>query len=120
MIGSNNQFYDSAADITAGVTAVVRAIRKESPGTRVLLMSILPRGNRLPNRGNDKSIAVDKAIAKLADGKAVWFIDIYDRYLADGQLRKELFIDDSHLTAKGYAIWADAITPQLKRLVGAI
>lgn len=119
LIGSNNTFYDSAEDITAGITAVVRAIRTESPDTRVLLMSILPRGNQLPNPRNDKSIAVNKAIAKLADGKTVWFIDIYAKYLEDGQLRKDLFIDDSHLTAKGFAIWADAIAPQLKELVGA-
>ncbi|MBY0526293.1 MAG: hypothetical protein K2R98_23065 [Gemmataceae bacterium] len=117
MIGTNNQWYDPAEDIPEGVAEVVRAIRKESPNTRVLLMSILPRGNKLPNPNNDKSIAVNRAIAKLADGKSVWFIDIYDKYLKDGQLNKDLFHDDTHLTAKGYQIWADAITPRLTELV---
>jgi len=119
MIGTNNQFYNSATDITEGVTEVVRAIRKESPDTRILLMSILPRGKTLPNPRNDKIIAVNKEIAKLADDKTIWFIDIYPQYLKDGQLSKELFIDDTHLSAKGYEVWADAITPRLKELVGA-
>jgi lysophospholipase L1-like esterase len=118
MIGTNNQFYDPAEDIIEGVTAVIDAIRQQSPGTKVLLMSILPRGNKLPNERNDKSIAVNRAIARLADRKSVWFIDIYDKYLEDGQLRKGLFIDDTHLSAKGYRVWADAITPRLKDFVG--
>jgi lysophospholipase L1-like esterase len=117
MIGTNNQFYDPADAITEGVTEVVQAIRKESPKTRVLLMSILPRGKKLPNPLNDKTIAVNKEIAKLADAKTIWFINIYAKYLEGGQPRKELFIDDTHLSAKGYEVWADAITPLLKELV---
>lgn len=43
MIGTNNTGSDSAEQIAAGVTAIVKEIHKQSPNTKVLLLAIFPR-----------------------------------------------------------------------------
>ena len=37
---------------------------------------------------------------------------------ADGSLSKEIMPDALHLSEKGYEIWAQAIEPKLKELLG--
>ena len=57
-------------------------------------------------------------IAKLDDGKHVFFLDIGAKFLeSDGSLSKEIMPDFLHLSEKGYQIWADAISPKLAELM---
>lgn len=120
MIGTNNSGSDTAVDIAEGVTEIVKTIRKKSPDTKVLLLAVFPRGKEIPNTQNDKLIEVNKTLAKLDDGgKTVRFLDIGPKFLgADKQLPKEIMPDFLHLSPKGYEIWAEAITPVLKEMVG--
>jgi lysophospholipase L1-like esterase len=119
MIGTNNSGSDPAADITEGVTEIVRTIQKKSPATKVLLLAIFPRGKELPNAQNDKLIEVNKALAKLDDGKSIRFLDIGPKFLGnDKQLPKEIMPDYLHLSPKGYEIWAQAMLPTLYDMLG--
>jgi lysophospholipase L1-like esterase len=119
MIGTNNSGSDPAADIIEGVTEIVRTIQKKSPDTKVLLLAIFPRGKELPNAQNDKLIEVNKALAKLDDGKSVRFLDIGAKFLGpDKQLPKEIMPDFLHLSPKGYEIWAEAMLPTLNEMLG--
>ena len=119
MIGTNNSGNDPAEDIAKGVTKIVETIHKKSPATKVLLLAVFPRGEKAaPNPGRDKLKQVNEIIAKLDDGKKVFFLDIGGKFLeSDGSLTKEIMPDFLHLTAKGYEIWADAITPKLAELM---
>ena len=57
-------------------------------------------------------------IAKLDDGKHVFFLDIGAKFMEpDGSLTKEIMPDFLHLSPKGYQIWADAISPKLTELM---
>ena len=57
-------------------------------------------------------------IAKLHDGQHVFYLDIGAKFLQpDGTLTKEIMPDLLHLSAQGYQIWADAITPKLAELM---
>ena len=57
-------------------------------------------------------------LARLADNKQVFYMDIGDKFLtADGTLTTEIMADGLHPTPKGYQIWADAITPTVKKLM---
>lgn len=119
MIGTNNSGGDPAPDIAEGVTTIVKTIREKSPTTKVLLLAVFPRGEKIPNPGNDKLIEVNKTIAKLDDGKNVRFLDIGPKFLtSDGQLPKEIMPDYLHLSPKGYEIWAEAILPLLHEMLG--
>jgi lysophospholipase L1-like esterase len=117
MIGTNNSGRDSAEGIARGVTKIVECIRKKSPKTKILLLAIFPRGQN-PNPQREKIKRTNEIIAKLDDGKSVFFLDIGDKFVeADGTISKETMRDFLHLTAKGYQIWADAITPKLAELI---
>jgi lysophospholipase L1-like esterase len=117
MIGTNNSGSDPADGIARGVTKIVETIRKKSPRTKVLLLAIFPRGEK-PNPQRDKIQQVNSTIQKLDDGKNVFFLDIGAKFLQEGGiLTKEIMPDFLHLSAKGYQIWADAISPKLAELM---
>lgn len=121
MIGTNNTGHrkDPPEAIAAGVEKIIDRIKTKSPSTRILLLAIFPRSEKLsdpPRVNNDKANAL---LAKLADGKTVTFLDINDRFLMeDGRLSKEIMPDLLHPKQKGYAIWGEAIEPTLKKLLG--
>lgn len=120
MIGTNNFGLngDQPADVVRGVTAVVASLREKLPGAHVLLLGIFPRDAN-PKAGIRTKIAeVNTAIAKLADGKAVHFLDIGSTFTeADGSLAKEIMPDFLHLSPAGYERWAEAIRKPLTELV---
>jgi lysophospholipase L1-like esterase len=117
MIGTNNVGGDSAEGIAKGVTEIVETIREKTPGTKILLLAVFPRGQR-PNPGREKLKQVNQIIAKLDDGKNVFFLDIGDKFLTpDGLMTEQITPDFLHLSAAGYQIWADAITPKLQELM---
>ena len=116
MIGTNNSGSDSAEGIAKGITKIVETIRSKTPETKILLLAVFPRGEK-PNPQRDKLKEVNKTIAKLDDGKHIFFLDIGDKFLQpDGTLTKEIMPDFLHLSAKGYQIWADAISGKLADL----
>ncbi|GDY23081.1 hypothetical protein LBMAG56_44280 [Verrucomicrobiota bacterium] len=117
MIGTNNSGSDPADGIAKGVTKIVETIRAKLPDTKILLLAVFPRGEK-PNPQREKLKEVNTTIAKLDDGKSVFYLDIGDKFLQpDGTLTKEIMPDFLHLSAKGYQIWADAISPKLAELM---
>jgi len=117
MIGTNNG-KDSAEDVAAGITAIVKELQKKSPTTKVLLLAIFPRGEK-PNPGREKNDKVNTMIAKLDDGgKTVKYLDIGPKFLEpDGTLPKEIMPDALHPNEKGYEIWAEAMGPTLEEMM---
>jgi lysophospholipase L1-like esterase len=117
MIGTNNTADDSAADIAAGITAVVNTVRAKLPDTQVLLLAVFPRGDPGdPARAKIKEI--NATIARLDDHDHIHYLDIGDKFLdTDGILQPDIMPDKLHLTTKGYQIWADAIEAKVKELL---
>lgn len=119
MIGTNNMWARDAdpAHAAAGVKAVLNLIQSKHPESKILLMSILPTGEK-PNPGRDKRMEVNKLISKFAGGN-VEYMDIWDKYLdADGNISKETMHDFLHLAPAGYDIWAEAIKGKVEEIVG--
>jgi len=115
MIGTNNRDVNSPEEIADGVRAICSEIKKRSPQTKILLLAVFPRGAK-PDAGRLKTDALNRLLAKL-DG--VTFLDIGAKFLnADGTISKEIMGDYLHPTAKGYAIWAEAMEPTLRQLLG--
>ena len=123
MIGTNNVSTDPAEGIAKGVTAIVETIRAKQPQAKILLLAVFPRGEfpstpAKANTGRDKLKQVNEIIAKLDDGKNIHFLDIGSKFLQpDGSITKAIMPDFLHLSAPGYQIWADAITPKLAELM---
>jgi len=120
LVGVNNAYRrgNSAAQIAAGIRSIVVLLRKRLPRTKVLLLGIFPSGAR-PGRFRQKTSAINTRIARLADGKSVHYLDIGAKFLGrNGHISREVMSDYLHLTEKGYDIWATAMEPTLRRLLG--
>jgi lysophospholipase L1-like esterase len=121
MIGTNNMWskQPDPAAAAAGVKSVIDLIQSKQPQAKILLMSILPTGEK-PNLGREKRMAVNKLISNFAGG-SVDYMDISSKYLeADGTISKEVMHDFLHLAPKGYDIWADAISSKVKEIVAGV
>ena len=119
MIGTNNTGGHTAEQIAGGIKLIVETIHKKTPDTKVLLLGVFPR-NAEPNTPARKKIAeINMTISKLDNGgKTVKYLDIGEKFLdKDGKLPKDVMPDYLHLSAKGYEIWAEAITPTLKEML---
>jgi lysophospholipase L1-like esterase len=107
-----------AANITKGLEAAVRLIGAKAPNATIVLMAVFPRNDNLAvmaviHRIND-------GLAKLADGKRIRYLDINNKLAdQDGRLFDGMMnADKLHPAEKGYQVWADALKPVLRELLG--
>lgn len=129
MIGTNNVGGNSAEDIAAGVKAIVGEFTKQKPKAKVLLLAVFPRSGKLAKDMKDPTVCaadelqpkikqINDVIAKLDDGKRVFYLDIGPKFLNDtGGLPKTTMPDYLHLSADGYKMWADAIEAKVDALL---
>jgi lysophospholipase L1-like esterase len=120
MIGTNNSSNreNTEAEILAGVTAVVQQVRTRQPETKIILFGIFPRGETFnPQRGS--ILQVNQALARLDDGRNIFFIDIGPQLIDDdASIAKTIMPDYLHLSEIGYMVWARAMEAKLKQLLG--
>jgi lysophospholipase L1-like esterase len=117
MIGTNNTGRNSAAEIAEGIGAVVLELQKDFPEARILLLAVFPRG-RATDPVRNTIADINKTIAKLDDGKKVFYQDIGKGFLdAAGNIPADVMSDGLHPTAKGYEIWAQAVVAPLTALM---
>jgi len=119
LIGTNNIGLNTPDDIAAGVEAICSTIHARSPQTRILLLGLLPRGER-PNPARDAVGEVNRRIATLEGRHGITYLDIGQAFVsADGTISREVMYDFLHPTAKGYDLWAAAMSSTLDRLLTA-
>ena len=110
-IGTNNVGItrDPPEDIAKGVEAICERVKQRAPQAKILLLAIFPKGF-----GANRHDVANGLIAKLHDGRRIFYLDINDQLLAtEGAIRDRV----GHLTEKGYEVWADAIRPTLEQLM---
>jgi len=108
-----------AADITKGMRALITAIRNKAPEATVIVTGIFPRNDNMAVLPVISRINGD--LAKMADEPKVRYLNINDK-LADA--RGRLFdgmmtADKLHPAEKGYQVWADALNPIFRELLGS-
>lgn len=115
--GTNNLNRNSAAEIAAAIEAIVAVLRNRLPSSRIIVMAIFPRGERLDEPINARIRDINGRLLLLDDGDRVRVLNLGE-WLADasGDLRAAM-IDGVHLSAEGYRIWAEAIRPALHELL---
>lgn len=118
MIGTNNLGSNTPPQIAEGVTAIVKEIQTRTPATKILLLGVFPRSEKATDPARAKIGQINADIAKLDDGKQVFFLDIGAKFLQpDGTLTRDIMPDLLHLSPAGYQIWADAIQDKLAELL---
>lgn len=121
MIGTNNTGHrkDKPEDTAAGVRAILGKLQQKCPTSKVLLLAIFPRGEKPDDEMRKLNVDANKLIEKFADNKTIFWKDIGNLFLDDkGVMKKDLMPDMLHPTTEGYKIWADAIEPDIVKLLG--
>jgi lysophospholipase L1-like esterase len=115
MIGTNNAFQgNTGPEIAEGVGAIVLELRKDFPDAKIMLLAIFPRGANANDANRIKNEEANKLIAKLHDGKHIFFTNINDKFLKPDGSVIGFGADNLHPNAEGYEIWAKAVVDTLK------
>jgi len=115
MIGTNNGFQgNTGPEIAEGVGAVVYELRQDFPDAKIMLLAIFPRGNGPSDANRIKNEEANKIIAKLHDGKHVFYTDINSKFLKENGSLIGFGTDNLHPNAEGYEIWGQTVASTLK------
>ena len=117
LIGVNNE-PNTDQEVSDGIKAVCAKMRTKLPDTKILILAIFPRDEK-PSAQREKNAKASELASQIADGKHIYYLNINDKFLgADGTLSKDIMPDLLHPNEKGYKIWAEAIEPTVKELMG--
>ncbi len=118
MIGTNNAFQgNTGPEIAEGVGAIVLELRKDFPDAKIMLLAIFPRGSNAKDTNRIKNEEANKIIAKMHDGKNIFFTNINEKFLKPDGSVIGFGSDNLHPNAEGYEIWAKAVVDTLKRWI---
>ena len=109
----------TAANVTRGLEAVVRTMRAKAPDAVIVLTGIFPRNDNV--EAMPEIDAINAGLAKMADGRKIRYLNINNKLAdSDGKLYEGMMNakDKLHPTLQGYEVWAEALKPVLRELLG--
>jgi len=119
-IGTNNLVAtarapaNTAAEIDAGVGAVLGRLRAQSPKSGIVLMAIFPRGE-LPSNPLRQRVAEVNALLARRAAPGVVYLDLGPRLVEpDGRIDRAIMPDFLHPGEAGYTRWGDALGPIIR------
>ena len=118
-VGTQPRDERTIAEIARGVKAIIDRCRQKAPNATIVLTAIFPRHDNIAVMPTIDRINV--RLAGFADGRRVRFLNINDRLTrADGTLVEGVLNerDQLHPTLVGYQLWADALKPIFRELLG--
>ncbi len=119
LAGTNNTEnpHLSGDDIAQGIAAIVRELRARLPDARVLVISVLPRGEFATEPRRQPLQRANALVAKCADDRAVFYVDVWSKFLEpNGAIRKDLMTPDYLHVGGGYGIIDDAIAAMIRKI----
>ena len=127
LIGANNfgRVHWSAADTLVGIEAVVAELRKRLPGTKLLLISVLP--SERSAWVDENTVAINAALAeRYGRGDDVTWFDATRLFTKDGKTDRSLYYDPTltppeptlHPDRRGMEKLAIAIEPIIAGMMG--
>lgn len=122
LIGTNNICWgsDTPKQAAEGVQAIVRKLKAIYPEMKVLVLGVFPRRRNFDHPHRKQIMELNSYLPeRLKDIKGVTFRDIGPAFLDDnGFLSEEMMPDTTHPSEKGHQVWAEAIMPELKQMLG--
>ena len=120
MIGVNNLWSggNNALEIAGGIKAVVEQLHKKLPSSKILLLGVLPTGEKADAPGRVIISAINAELAAIKADEKLRYLDIGSKFLErDGSISKEVMDDYLHPTAKGYEVFAEQIGPVIAEML---
>ena len=113
LIGANNfdTMFERYEDI-------VKSLRENLPDSHIVLISLTSMGKEW-GRNNQKAAFNNVKIKLIAERNGCTFVDMYSPLLNEetDEIFPEYTSDGGHLTAEGYQVFTDTLTPVLKELL---
>jgi beta-glucosidase len=102
LIGTNQAHLRTAESCAAGIGRICQIINRKSPGTKILLMSLLPRKDQYTQR----NFEVNEIIKGYGGFLKIQYVDFAGALLdGQGNILNQYFVDNVHLNNAGYALW---------------
>jgi (4-O-methyl)-D-glucuronate---lignin esterase len=117
-VGTEPRDDATIAEIVRGLKAIVDACQRKAPEAAIVLTAIFPRNDNMAVMPT--ITAINRQLATLADGQRVRYPDLTAQLAdASGTVVPGVLNDDKlHPTLAGYQIYADALKPILRELLG--
>lgn len=114
LIGTNDlSMRRSVESLVRNIQSLLVDLRRELPGSRMLVQSILPRGHEFAERIREANIHLRQFSATVH----AQFLDLWPAMaLQDGELNPDFSLDRLHLNDAGYEAWLAELRPALVRL----
>lgn len=115
--GINDFPEESAEDIAKGLWALVELVREEMPRAKILFTGPLPAGIDPNHVFRNKGEAVHRLLSTRKWPPSVTYRPITKEFLDNNnRLDKTYYQEDGvHLTAKGYALWAEILYKEIEK-----
>lgn len=111
MIGGNDFFQKVSPQETASnIRMAIREIRESSPQAVIYVQSLTPTWREERNRFAQQ---VNKMLESMADGKSVFYLDLYHFFLEGDFLSSKYSYDGTHLNGLGFMVWKHALDPYI-------
>src|SRR5947209_1505090 len=112
----------SLDQIASAINPINEELKKEEPNLKrlnALVRKLEQQRGTIPAAKLNKKVAeINAIIAKLDDGKTVFYKDIAKEFLdQNGGLSGAIMPDYLHLSARGYDLWGKAIKGDLEKLI---
>jgi len=114
MIGTNDLgMRRNVESLVRNIQSILVELRRDLPGSRMLVQSIAPRGREFADRIREANIHLRQFSATVH----AQFLDLWPTMaLEDGELNPTYSDDRLHLNEAGYEAWLSELRPALVRL----
>jgi lysophospholipase L1-like esterase len=114
LIGTNDLgLRRSVEQLVRNIQSILVDLRRDLPGSRMLVQSVLPRGREFADRIREANIH----LRQFSPTVHAQYLDLWPTMaLADGELNPAYSDDRLHLNDAGYEAWLSELRPALERL----
>lgn len=118
-VGAQPRDEQTIAEIARGIRAILDVCQQKAPNATIVLTAVFPRNDNPAVMGTIGRL--NRQLSAFAGGTRVRFLNVNDRLsdeeggLVEGVMNGR---DKLHPTIKGYQIWADALKPIFREVLG--
>ncbi len=106
----------SVEHLVRNIEYLMVSLRRDLPGARLLVQSILPRGREFAEQIQD----ANRHLRQFSPSVNAHYLDLWPAFaLTDGELDPQFSDDRLHLNPAGYEAWLAELRPALERLENA-